>query len=279
MAHHVVVWNDGEEDSIISYTKSPAVVVVFERKDLLNVFHIEQAKIPGIYILLGDNNHVYIGQAAQDITSRIKRHDKNKTFWNKCILFGREDKQLDKSQLDYLEKVLIERFYQSGYQLDNSTEGNSSVIFPYQKGIAQSLLVEVEDILQRFTDYTIKPVRQSHSNRIDVKRPIEKTTTTIKDDHGVIIKENSARQSYINYIKALCTDSECYNVLIEEAQKDSTWIISIETWNALPDKSKRYYKKINEQIMLNVNYSKASIASNIRKLENILKRSITISYD
>lgn len=279
MAHHVVVWNDGEEDSIISYTKSPAVVVVFERQDLLNVFHIEQAKIPGIYILLGDNNHIYIGQAAHDITSRIKRHDKNKAFWNRCILFGREDKQLDKSQLDYLEKVLIERFYQSGYQLDNSTEGNSSVIFPYQKGIAQSLLVEVEEILQRFTKYTIKPVRQSHSDHIDVKRPVEKTTTTIKDDHGVIIEANSTRQAYINYIKELCIGSECYSVLIEEAQKDSTWIISIETWNALPDKTKRYYKKINEQIMLNVNYSKASIASNIRKLENILKRSITISYD
>ena len=282
MSNHVLIWNDGEEDSIISYTKSPAVVVAFDRKDLNNVLHVEQAKIPGIYILVGEQDDVYIGQAAHDITTRMKRHDKEKAFWKSCFLFGREDKQLDKSQLDYLEKTIIERYGSAGYQLVNNTEGNSSVIFPYQKGIAQSLLVQVEDILQNFTDHTLKPSRKSfryHQVSENSEHSPSKTITKIVDNKGVIINEHSARQAYIKYVEELCTHQECYSFILEESLKESMWIISTQRWDNLPEKSKRYYRKINDQIMLNVNYSRATIQSTLQKLAGIVGREIVFSYE
>lgn len=282
MAYHVLIWNDGEEDSIISYTKSPAVVVAFHRKDLNNVLRVEQAKIPGIYVLLGDQNDVYIGQAAHDITTRIKRHDKEKSFWNSCFLFGREDNQLDKSQLDYLEKTIIERYNSAGYQLVNSTEGNSSVIFPYQKGIAQSLLAQVEDILQKFTDHTVKPSRKSfrHPQVPDNSLSFSsKTIAKIVDNEGMVIVEHSARQSYIKYVEQLCNHQECYPLILEESLKESMWIISTQRWEDLPEKSKRYYRKINDQIMLNVNYSRETIQSTLQKIAGIVGREINLSYE
>ena len=169
------------------------IVMIF-----LTVTQLEEAKIPGIYILYADNK-IYIGQAANNVISRIRQHDKNKSWWNNVVIFGREDSQLDKSQLDYMERTLIERFVSAGYDVDNNNEGNKSVIFTYQKGISQALLSSVNDILQYFLGMTIKPQKKLRNS---VNNAIRKHSigTTIENNTGLKIHEKSVKQAYNSYV-------------------------------------------------------------------------------
>lgn len=277
MAQHVLIWEDGEKDSINTYIKSPAVVIHFHRDDFLTVTQLEEAKIPGIYILYADNK-IYIGQAANNVISRIRQHDKNKSWWNNVVIFGREDSQLDKSQLDYMERTLIERFVSAGYDVDNNNEGNKSVIFTYQKGISQALLSSVDDILQDFLGMTIKPQKKL---RPSVNNVIRKHSigTTIEDNTGLKIHEKSVKQAYNSYVSEVLKNDDYYYKILPEIQSDSTWIITKEALELVyEDKKKRYYQ-VAENVYLYNNYSLKSLEKWIYRFSDLIERDVVINYD
>lgn len=147
MVQHTIIVADNGRDDITVYTKEPAVMTIAMRSDLNALKQLPEAQRAGIYILLGENRR-YIGQAATSVYSRLYLHDKEKTWWNQVIFFGREDGHLDKSQLDYLEALLIKEFHETGFQLDNATQGNSSWIDKISKIHADNIWNITQNILE-----------------------------------------------------------------------------------------------------------------------------------
>ena len=111
MSKNIIVWDDNtDNDSITTIINDPLVVVYFDRKDINKLNDIDESQKPGIYILFGEHNNRYVGQASSSVLSRLKSHDVKKEFWNSALILCREDGRLDKSQLDWIEKRLISKF-------------------------------------------------------------------------------------------------------------------------------------------------------------------------
>lgn len=67
---------------------------------------------PGVYLLVGPTesglfpSRVYIGET-DDLPGRLDRHNKDKDFWNRAIVFTSKDENLNKAHIRYLEARLI----------------------------------------------------------------------------------------------------------------------------------------------------------------------------
>lgn len=103
-------------------------VVYSSRLDLSDLFEINDVMKPGIYILYNDS-HVYVGQSATSIKSRLQKHDKTKSWWTDVLFFADLYNSFSKASADYMEELLIKVFDQnSKYIIDNKTMGNTSFI-------------------------------------------------------------------------------------------------------------------------------------------------------
>ena len=147
MAKHFIIWEDGVEDDIEVYNSEPVIVVHAARGDLEKLATLDEANLPGIYVLYSDNMR-YVGQASKSVYNRISQHDKKKPWWSHLVIIAREDGRLDKSQLDFMENRLIKECIRADLTMDNNTEGNSSHIETYQKGKAQQVLITGMRILE-----------------------------------------------------------------------------------------------------------------------------------
>lgn len=66
----------------------------------------------GVYILFGDDEDTaekiaYIGET-EGIYNRLCQHNKNKDFWNECVVFVSKDNSLNKAHMRYIEHELYE---------------------------------------------------------------------------------------------------------------------------------------------------------------------------
>ena len=82
------------------------------RNKLKEASSLEYINNTGVYILFGDDENTaekiaYIGEA-EDIYNRLSQHNKNKDFWNECIVFVSKDNSLNKAHIKYIEHELYE---------------------------------------------------------------------------------------------------------------------------------------------------------------------------
>ena len=64
----------------------------------------------GVYILFGEDENTsskiaYIGEA-ENIISRLNQHNRNKDFWNECVVFATIDDSLNTGHIKYIEHEL-----------------------------------------------------------------------------------------------------------------------------------------------------------------------------
>lgn len=154
MTRHIFINRESANDNISIFYDEPSFIVVANRNDLPKINLLEEARKPGIYILMNESKR-YVGQASGSIFSRIQQHDINKKWWNKVIFFGREDGHLNKAQLDFIEAKLINDFINSDFELDNNTHGNSSYIDKLSKISADSLLSRIDETLRDVANITL----------------------------------------------------------------------------------------------------------------------------
>lgn len=225
MSKHIIIWHSNikDDDEINVYSQDPSYVVVAKRTDLNNLKKIEESNQPGIYILLDKFNKRYIGQASHSIISRLLNHEKNKTWWDSIIFFGRDDGKVDKSQLDYLEKKIIQLYTESGFILDNADIGNKSFIEVYQRGRAESLWENTLQILEDTAN--IKLFKKS---RISSVIPKEDTNSlkenfvkninskfVLTDSLGNEIRARNNRQMYSLWMFELCKTQSIKNIFMK----------------------------------------------------------------
>ena len=83
------------------------------RESITDLLKTEACNKFGVYLLLSDNM-VYIGQSS-DLSRRINQHTIGKEWWTSVLIFTTKDDSLTRTDIDYLEYILIEKA--------NSTKG------------------------------------------------------------------------------------------------------------------------------------------------------------
>lgn len=86
----------------------------------------------GVYLLLSENT-VYVGQA-KDLSKRIKQHLIGKEWWDRVVVLTTSDDSLNRSDIDYLESVLIGKAsINNKLDCDNRNKGNDPKVSKFRK--------------------------------------------------------------------------------------------------------------------------------------------------
>ncbi|MCL2677156.1 MAG: GIY-YIG nuclease family protein [Streptococcaceae bacterium] len=142
--------NHQEKDNIVYYQKDGHFLVYFpkiEYETAKDKFR-EQFEKAAIYIFFDtDNDYRYIGQAV-NINKRYRTHDRWNDDFKFILIFGIENGNLNRGQLDKLEKDLIRQFPDWKHDIQNKTGGNSSFLEPSGEIDAENLRADVDEILE-----------------------------------------------------------------------------------------------------------------------------------
>lgn len=287
MSKHIIIWHSNikDDDDINVYSQDPSYVVVAKRTDLNNLKKIEESNQPGIYILLDKFNKRYIGQASHSVINRLSNHEKNKTWWDSIIFFGRDDGKVDKSQLDYLEKKIIQLYTESGFDLDNADTGNNSFIEIYQRGRAESLWENTLQILEDTANIKLfkkSRVSANHSSTLSkevIENSIKNSNNEISpkfiltDSLGNEIKARSNRQMYSLWMFELCKNTEYKEIFYEMLSNGS---IKFRNNEFIDKNNNKWTFFLDENLYLNVNLSKKDTYKRIEEIAQKLNITYTI---
>ena len=107
-----MILKNGKSTGIIEYGLDEWYGISYKipRNKLKKASELKYINNTGIYILLGDdektsNRIAYIGEA-ENIYTRLEQHNRNKDFWNECIVFMSENNSLNKAHIKYIEHEL-----------------------------------------------------------------------------------------------------------------------------------------------------------------------------
>lgn len=117
------------------------------RESVENLFKTEACKRYGVYLLISESM-VYVGQAS-DLKRRIKQHIVGKNWWERVIVLTTSDDRLNKSDIDYLEYVLIEKAKENNVlDCDNKAKGNPPKVSKFNKVSLNQYLDEALFLLE-----------------------------------------------------------------------------------------------------------------------------------
>ncbi|WP_170243330.1 GIY-YIG nuclease family protein [Streptococcus suis] len=275
MVQHTIIVSDNGRDSITVYTKEPCFVVIATRTDMNALKNLNEAQKAGIYILLGEEKR-YIGQASTSIYSRLYLHNKDRDWWNQVIFFGREDGHLDKSQLDFLESKLIKEFQETGFVLDNATQGNSSWIDKISKIHAENVWNIAQNVLEEVANINIfeTPSLENSSENME----IDGYAVIFPDGHTVLGKNPTG--CYVNTFKHLLESpdtAEKVRELIINGEPSSKHLLG--TLERFDKSGMRLTSHIAPQIYLYNNLSTADKKRVLTRFVQSIGISITIHWD
>lgn len=277
MVQHTIIVADNGQDNITVYTKEPAVVTVAHRSDLNALKQLSEAQKAGLYILIGEQKR-YIGQAATSVYTRLYQHYKEKDWWNQVIFFGREDGHLDKSQLDYLETLLIKEFRDAGFELENATQGNSSWIDKISKIHAENLWNITQNVLEDVANIPLFDFSSSEQETENSTNSLQDYTIKLAD--GQIISGKNPTTCYVNLFRYLVkspTYSEKVLELVIKGEPNGRFLLgSLERF----DKSgMRLTSPVTQNIHVYNNLSTADKKRVLLRFADQIGLGITINWD
>lgn len=181
----------------------------------------------GVYVLIGydDENpdlpKVYIGQG-DGIRKRIESHYKEKSFWEKLVIFVSSNNGLNRGHITWLEYALINiAKKQNRCILDNSTTPNEPVLTESEKADTAEFLKEMLSIfplveIKIFDKPKIIDVDNSQQVKIAKKSTVQNTVVVpaneggfndvfLKQDCWYAIRISGGKLNEIKYIAAYQT--------------------------------------------------------------------------
>lgn len=191
-------WNSGE-----LYSAPRASVQDLFKTDACNKY--------GIYLLLS-NSRVYIGQSS-DLAKRLAQHTIGKDWWESAVILTTKDDNLTRSDIDYLENVLIERaFAIDKLDCDNKKKGNPPKVDKFRRVILDQYLNEALFLMDLigitvFADGKVKRTDKHGKaagsvtpviNTMDVKtklslgKRVKAEAIQYAKDHGVAVGKNAS---------------------------------------------------------------------------------------
>lgn len=101
----------------------------------------------GVYLLLSDN-HAYIGQSS-DLANRIKQHIIGKDWWEQVVVLTTADDSFDRSDIDFLESVLINKIAENDLiECENKNKGNPVKVDRFKRVALDQYLEEAFFLLE-----------------------------------------------------------------------------------------------------------------------------------
>lgn len=119
----------------------------------------------GVYLLLASNK-VYVGQSTM-LSHRIKQHILGKDWWERAIILTVKDNSFTKSDIDYLEGVLIDKAVNCGtFDTDNQKSGNPQKVDKFRKAELDEYIDEALFILQLIGVNVFSKIKKKNQNFI-----------------------------------------------------------------------------------------------------------------
>lgn len=283
MTRYINLWNMQPcDDSVRVYTEEPVVVATFDRCDLMIFKNQVVAKKPGIYIIYNENKR-YVGQSTKSVWDRFLNHEANKDWWDKAIVFSRDDGTLDKTQLDRLEKWMWSKLGSLGFEQDNMKSPPDGYIAPAQNNNARRLYERVIEIVtvdakndiftrRRRKTRSPKKIITEVKETIELEPQIEDKENTesalsgillkvrIHSDNYGIIEGDNFTQAYSKYLlNVLSNRDDDLTFRLSKAQ------ITIQT-SRISENKKGQYTKIDDTYSFYSKYSKTAVITEKIKL-------------
>ena len=141
-------------------------VIAFPRHrwDSIRSSHAEFSQ-SGVYILIGNDDEdtevlmLYVGQGGI-IRERLDAHIKEKSFWDRSVVFVSTGDILNRAHITWLEAQLIKRAEEVGYcKLDNATSPQELELAEPDKADIQSFYNEILRILPLVNVHAFEPLK------------------------------------------------------------------------------------------------------------------------
>ena len=194
----------------------------------------------GVYLLLS-KDMVYVGQAS-DLKKRINQHKVGKDWWESVVILTTKGDDLNHSDIDYLEAVLIDKAYKIGrLDVDNKNKGNPKKVGKFREVFLGQYLEEALFLMQLIgiTVFTDKPT------------PPEVLINTINTKTRLALGKRSKAEaiSFLNENGISVDNKATYAVRNEKGEfwaNPQTKMLSTDWWLILNDNEKM------ELVILNI---------------------------
>jgi hypothetical protein len=224
---------NGDPDGMLTATipfQWTGHVLVTGRTQLKEALQREEAKRPGVYLLVGENEGeplLYIGES-DDIRRRIRDHDAKKDWWSTAIFITSSGEPLNKAHIRFLESSLVDK----AKQVDkiNLENGNSPTLSP----LSEASVAHMEDFLQNIYlvlpalkfDFFTQNVRTNAKAKKDRnKRPVFILNTPrhnltaraiIEDSHFVVEEGSLAREKWVGTASKRSSYGKLFDELVKQ---------------------------------------------------------------
>lgn len=201
------------------------------RENIESLLSQDEVNRYGVYLLLSESK-VYVGQSTQ-LKQRIEQHILGKDWWQRVIVLTTKTDSLNKSDIDYLESVLIEKSVICGtLDSENKNKGNKQKVDKFRKAELDEYLDEALFILELIGVTVFSKAKTKKQNTIipSIKAiPAEELEIRCKSEVISFLKSNGIiiKTKYVSYAK-LQDKTDCFwnNARAEETGKDWTLVLN-----------------------------------------------------
>lgn len=177
------------------------------RESIDELMSSDACKKFGVYLLLSEEM-VYVGQS-MDLATRIKQHLTGKDWWQRAIVLTTKDDSLNRSDIDYLESVLIDKANENNkLDCDNKKKGNPQKVTRFRKVELEQyleeafLLMELIGVSVFCKDQRVNKKNVSVVKTLDVQDYVTPIDIQGKNDAKEFLKQNGITiECECNYAK------------------------------------------------------------------------------
>jgi hypothetical protein len=149
----------------------------------------EELQQAGIYILVGYDDDedlpcLYIGQA-DGIKNRLESHFKNKSFWDRALIFVSSNQGLNRAHITWLEWALIQKAQAIGRcKLDNTSIPNEPRLTESERADTQEFLYEILSILPLVEVTAFEKAQKIEQQNTPQQKPSNENTIVVPANKG-----------------------------------------------------------------------------------------------
>lgn len=240
------------------------------RESINELMSSDACKKFGVYLLLSEDM-VYVGQS-MDLATRIKQHLAGKDWWERAIVLTTKDDSLNRSDIDYLESVLIDIANKNNkLDCDNKKKGNPQKVTRFRKVELEQYLEEAFLLMELIG---VSVFCEDNSNK---KKSVDRGTLpvdyvisdvqgkadakTLLSQYGIIIegecnyaKRQKKRLEYWVNPKVTVVDEEWDLILNDQFEKEIIYIhVPAKTFSMSKGKKVGFYVRKDKPIYIDLN--------------------------
>jgi len=235
--------NDGTLQGLINVTDSSwtlnGELLASPRETIEDLLTDEACNRYGVYLLLS-SSRVYVGQST-NLRTRIEQHILGKEWWERAILLTTKDDSLNRSDIDYLESVLIQKaLMYNTLDSENKNKGNKQKLDRFQREIMNQYLEGALFLLELIgiTVFSEKKEPIFIPNLPDLNRDLREIRA--KGEAVAFLKKSGLRLSkYVSYAKlqekkgvfwinpSVEFVKEDWTIILNDQERKSIYILSV----------------------------------------------------